>query len=195
VAEPIRGIGRSILWRRLDSPGHDAATIREGPDGAEIRGMAVFQDEAGPTALHYLVRCDAEWRTTEAIVEGWSGERPVNLRFRRDRAGDWTLNAASCPAVAGCVDLDLNFTPATNLLPLRRLNLALGQSAEVRSAWLQWPAALLRPLVQRYAHRSNAEYDYSADLPGEARFEAVLRVDPIGWVLDYADLWQAEVPA
>jgi hypothetical protein len=185
---------KRILWRRLDSPGHDAATLREGPDGAEIRGMAVFQDEAGPAALHYLVRCDAEWRTTEALVEGWSGERLVNLRFQRNRAGDWTLNAVPCPAVAGCVDLDLNFTPATNLLPLRRLNLTPGQSAEVRSAWLQWPAAVLTQLVQRYARRSVAEYDYSADVPGASTFDAVLRVDPVGWVLGYADLWQAEMP-
>jgi hypothetical protein len=36
------------------------------------------------------------------------------------------------------------------------------------------------------------EYDYEADLPGTARFAGVLRVEPNGWVLDYAGLWQAE---
>jgi hypothetical protein len=94
--------------------------------------------------------------------------------------------------VAGCVDLDLSFTPATNLLPLRRLDLAVDQAAEVRSAWLEWPAAVLTPLIQRYARRSVAEYDYEADLPGTAKFVGLLRVEPRGWVLDYADLWQAE---
>jgi uncharacterized protein len=182
----------SILWRRLDLPGHDAASLRETDGGMELRGMAVFRDEGGPTALRYRVQCDAEWRTTEASVDGWCGARPVELRIRRSHAGNWTLNGVPCPAVAGCIDLDLNFTPATNLLPLRRLDLALNQAAEVRSAWLEWPAAVLTPLVQRYARGSVTEYDYEADLPGTAKFVGVLRVEPGGWVLDYAALWQAE---
>ena len=173
-------------------PGHDAAAFREMEAGAELRGMAVFQDEGGPTALHYTVRCDAGWRTTEGTVHGWCGSRPVELRMVRSSSGTWTLNGAPCPAVAGCADLDLNFTPATNLLPLRRLDLAVGQAAEVRSAWLEWPAAVLTPLVQRYARRSATEYDYEADLPGADKFVAVLRVEPGGWVVDYAGLWQAE---
>lgn len=183
---------RAILWRRLDLPGHDAATLRETGDGAHLRGMAVFQDESGPTALRYSVRCDAEWLTTEGTVEGWCGSRPVELRLVRSRAGDWTMNGVACPAVAGCADLDLNFTPATNLMPLRRLNLPLGRTAEVRSAWLEWPASILRPLTQRYTRRSATEYHYEADLPGADKFVGVLQVEPGGWVLDYAGLWRAE---
>jgi uncharacterized protein len=188
----FRPVGSSILWRRVDLPGHDAASLRQTEGGAELQGMAVFLDEVGPTALHYIVRCDAKWRTTEATVKGWRNDRPVELRIVRSRVGDWTLNGVPAPAVAGYVDLDLSFTPATNLLPLRRLDLAVGQSAEVRSAWLEWPAAVLTSLVQRYARRSAAEYDYEADLPGNAKFVTVLRVEPGGWVVEYAELWQAE---
>lgn len=188
-------VGRdmSILWRRLDVPGHDVATLQDRRSGLELRGAAVFHDQGGPTALNYRVRCDAEWRTTEATVDGWDGARSVQLGLVRVPSGDWTLNDVHCPDVHGCVDLDLSFTPATNLLPLRRLDLAVGQAAEVRSAWLEWPAGILTPLVQRYARRSAAEYDYEADLPGTTRFAGVLRVDPRGWVLDYAGLWTAEV--
>ncbi|MBA2457473.1 MAG: putative glycolipid-binding domain-containing protein [Gemmatimonadales bacterium] len=182
----------SILWRRLDVPGHDAATLLDRPNGLELRGMAVFQEEAVATALDYRVRCDSQWRTTEGTVDGWQGTRSVELRLRRDSSGGWTLNGVRCPEVQGCVDLDLSFTPATNLLPLRRLDLSVGQRAEVRSAWLQWPAGILTPLVQRYARRSVAEYEYEADLPGTTRFAGVLRVEPRGWVLDYASLWTAE---
>lgn len=185
---------KPILWRRLDMPGHDTAGLRQAAGGAELRGMAVFQDEAGPAALHYSVRCDAEWRTIEGTVAGWGGAGPVELRLARSPGGDWTLNGAACPQVAGCIDLDLSFTPATNLLPLRRLNLPVGQEAQVRSAWLEWPRAVLTPLTQRYKRRSATEYNYEADLPGAARFESVLRVDPNGWVLDYGGLWQAENP-
>src|SRR3990170_8729249 len=79
----------NVLWRRLDLPGHDAATFREMEGGAELRGMAVFQDEGGPTALHYTVRCDAGCRTTEGTVHGWSGARPVDLRMVRSTSGAW----------------------------------------------------------------------------------------------------------
>jgi hypothetical protein len=180
-----------ILWRRLDLPGHDAASLQLGTDGAVLSGMAVFQ-EGSPTALAYVVHAGRDWQTTEAHVWGWRGREAKDLRLRRDRAGTWTLNDVPCPAVQGCLDLDLSFTPATNLLPLRRLALALGQSAEVRSAWLEWPEVRLTPLVQRYLRRGETEYEYEADLPGAEQFRAMLRVQAEGWVLDYAGLWRAE---
>jgi hypothetical protein len=180
-----------ILWRRLDQPGHDAATIELGTDGAVLSGMAAFH-EGGPTALAYVVNTGSSWVTTEGHVWGWRGREPIDLRLERDDAGTWTLNDARCPAVQGCIDLDLAFTPATNLLPLCRLALAVGQSAEVRSAWLEWPEIRLTPLVQRYDRRTETEYDYESDLPGGELFRGVLRVQPDGWVIDYAGLWQAE---
>ena len=189
---PPLEVVRPILWRRLDLPGHDAASLRAIENGMEIRGMAVFHEEGNPTALHYSVRSDTEWRTIEATVDGWCGDRAIELRMQRARDGSWRLNGAPCPAVTGCLDIDLNFTPTTNLLPLRRLDLEVGQRAEVRSAWLEWPSAVLLPLTQRYARRSVTEYDYEADLPGAPKFVAVLRVEPRGWVLDYGDLWRAE---
>jgi hypothetical protein len=180
-----------ILWRRLDLPGHDAASIRISGEGTVLSGMAVFQ-EGAPTALGYVVHADREWRTTEARVRGWYGWESIDLRLRRDDAGTWTVNDVICPGVEGCIELDLSFTPATNLLPLRRLALAVGRSAEVRSAWLEWPGVQLTPLVQRYSRRSEYDYEYESDLPGGELFRSTLRVQPEGWVLDYAGLWRAE---
>ena len=180
-----------ILWRRLDLPGHDTASLQINAEGAVLSGMAVFQ-EGAPTALAYVVHVDRDWQTSEAHVRGWRGREAIGLRLRRDRAGTWTLNDVPSPAVQGCIDLDLSFTPATNLLPLRRLTLGPGQSAEVRSAWLEWPEVRLTPLVQRYRRRGETEYEYEADLPGVEQFRGKLRVQPEGWVLDYAGLWQAE---
>ena len=160
-------------------------------EGAVLSGMAAFQ-EGAPTALAYVVHVDREWKTTEGHVWGWRGREPIDLRLARDRAGTWTLNDEPCAEVEGCIDLDLSFTPATNLLPLRRLSLGVGQSAEVRSAWLEWPGVRLTELVQRYSRRSETEYDYESDLPGGELFRSVLRVQPGGWVVDYAGLWQAE---
>jgi uncharacterized protein len=156
-----------------------------------LSGMAVFQ-EREPTALAYVVHADNAWKTTDARVWGWHGRKAIELRLHRDDAGTWTLNGAACPAVEGCLDLDLSFTPATNLLPLRRLSLGVGQTAEVRSAWLGWPDMRLTKLVQRYTRRTETEYDYESDLPGSELFRSSLRVQPEGWVVDYGRVWRAE---
>jgi hypothetical protein len=49
------------------------------------------------------------------------------LAFPPDLEG----NGAAVSAVEGCIDIDLKYSPSTNLLPIRRLNLAIGESAEV----------------------------------------------------------------
>ena len=184
-----------IIWRRLDVPGHDTATLRLGAAGAVLSGMAVFREHA-PTGLSYAVHADLSWQTCAARIRGWHGTAAIDLHLHREAGNSWTLNHVPCPAVDGCVDLDLSFTPATNLLALRRLALAPGQAAELRATWLEWPDVRLTPLVQRYFRHSPTEYGYEADLPGGTCFRALLRVQPRGWVLDYASLWRAEgVPA
>jgi uncharacterized protein len=188
---PLSAAAAPILWRRLDVPGHDAASLQMDEEGAVLSGMAAFHERA-PTALAYVVQVDREWKTTEGHVWGWRGLDAIDLRLHRDNDGTWTLNDELSPEVQGCMDLDLSFTPATNLLPLRRLALRIGQSAEVRSAWLEWPEVRLTPLVQRYARRSDTEYDYESDLPGGELFRSTLRVQPEGWVLDYGGLWRVE---
>ncbi len=188
---PLSTAAAPILWRRLDLPGHDAASVQMDDEGAVLSGMAAFH-EGAPTALAYVVHVDREWKTTEGHVWGWRGHDAIDLRFHRDSAGTWTLNDELSPEVQGCMDLDLSFTPATNLLPLRRLSLRIGHSAEVRSAWLEWPEVRLTPLVQRYARRTDTDYDYESDLPDSEVFRSTLIVQPGGWVLDYGGLWLAE---
>jgi hypothetical protein len=77
-------------------------------------------------------------------------------------------------------------TPATNLLALRRLSLAVDQEAEVTAAWLTHPDFALTPLRQRYRRTSQAEYAYTA--PDHA-FAGALTVNGQGFVLDYPGLW------
>ncbi|MCY1380818.1 putative glycolipid-binding protein [compost metagenome] len=88
-----------------------------------------------------------------------------------------------------CVDLDLGFTPATNLLQLRRLNLAPGESADAPAAWVDIEDGGLSELMQRYERRGEGTYAYEAK-----RFDyaEVLGVTADGFVSDYPRLWRAE---
>ena len=85
----------------------------------------------------------------------------------------------------------VSFSLATNLLPIRRLALPVGQTALVRAAWLRFPECRLEPLDQRYHRVDTAQYRYESGAGGEA-FRAELRVTPAGFVAEYSGLWVAE---
>src|SRR5712664_99467 len=75
-----------------------------------------------------------------------ASRRPASQVLRRVRLILWWMLQAfgavrekSCPHSANVCDIDLAVTPATNTLPIRRLNLEVGQSQEVTAAWLKFP--------------------------------------------------------
>jgi hypothetical protein len=179
----------TILWRRLDQPGHESARLSRRAYGWQLSGTAVFAHEGQPCRLDYEVVCDAAWRTVSGMVAGWVGSRAVEIAIAVDAAGSWWLNGKECPEVAGCTDLDLNFSPSTNLLPIRRLNLADGAQAEVRAAWLRFPGFTLEPLAQVYRRIDAGTYRYES---AGGRFSAELQVNAAGFVTRYASFWQAE---
>jgi hypothetical protein len=178
----------TILWRCLDEPGHDSARLER--HGAEwyLSGTAVFVHQGAPCRLAYHVVCDAEWRTVSARVRGWVGSDEVSLDIAPDASGSWTLNGQAVAGVRGCIDVDLNFTPCTNLLPIRRLALEIGQEAPVRAAWLRFPDFTLEPLEQRYHRVAESRYAYESG----GDFTAELAVDASGFVTRYGNLWEAE---
>jgi len=45
----------SILWRRLDRPGHEAARITAEQSAWRLTGCAVFEDEGKPCRLEYSI--------------------------------------------------------------------------------------------------------------------------------------------
>jgi hypothetical protein len=178
----------AVFWRRLDGEGHDACRLIPCADGWRLAGTAVFQEPGQPPAcLSYEVDCDAQWCTRQGAVRGWVGELEVNCRVHRKPDGGWTFNGQAMPALAGCLDLDLGFTPATNLFQLQRMALAVGQSAEVPVAWLDAGGTTLALLAQRYERRSTATYWYEAPRFG---YQALLEFDEAGFARDYPGLWR-----
>jgi hypothetical protein len=180
----------STLWRRLDAPGHDACRLRQIEHGWELAGTAVFLHGGEAAQLTYEVLCDAGWVTQHGFVEGWIGSRPVLFRIARTPDGKWILNNTFVPGLEACLDLDLAFTPATNLLQLRRVALTVGQSADVSVAWLDPSTGDFNCLDQRYERRDAESYWYQAPRFGYA---ALLEVAETGFVRRYPDLWEAQV--
>lgn len=179
----------AAIWRRLDTPGHDAARLAPGRDGWVLEGAAVFLHVGLACSLRYSVETDERWHTRRARVAGWAGPEPVDARIEVGEGERWSLDGAPQPALDGCIDVDLAFTPATNTLPLRRLGLAVGSSRPVTAAWLRFPELVLEPLDQVYSRESPETYRYASS---GGSFQALLSVDREGLVVRYPGSWQRE---
>src|SRR5690349_10023689 len=125
----------TILWRGLAFPGHESCGLFSHGKDWHLQGTAVFSHEEQPCRLSYHVICDRRWRTRSAHVDGWLKTTPIDISIKTDGSGTWWLNEVEQPDVAGCTDIDLNFSPSTNLLPIRRLGLSIGEAADVKAAW------------------------------------------------------------
>ncbi|TIV95157.1 MAG: hypothetical protein E5V74_22385, partial [Mesorhizobium sp.] len=175
-------IKTSILWRRLDQEGHDACLLCAGESGWSLKGHALFLHDGKPCSLAYVVECDAGWRTRAARVDGFVALQELRFEIERRADGQWLLNGKGQAEAAGLVDVDLGFTPATNLLPIRRLDHGPAKTTHAPAAYLAFPQLELVRLDQTYRRLDESRYAYAASAFG---YEAVLTVSSAGFVLDY----------
>jgi len=190
VPTRIEGMkNQTILWRRLDRVGHEFACLYAANSIWTLAGTAIFVHDRQPGYLDYKILCDRAWRTISTKVTGWLGDKAIEIDISVDEGKRWLLNGAECEAVAGCTDIDLNFSPSTNLLPIRRLDLKIGAVAEVRAAWLRFPGFSLEPLDQRYSRLDEETYRYES---AGGAFVTDLKVNSVGFVTKYPEFCQAE---
>jgi hypothetical protein len=181
----------TIVWRRLelDHPGHEFCRLSLQNSTWHLSGTAVFAHDQQPCRLDYVLICSLKWETEFGAISGWIGTKAVSIDISVDPSRRWRLNGQEYPEVAGCIDLDLAFSPSTNMLPIRRLGLAIGQEAEVRAAWLRFPSFTLEPLEQIYRRLDASTYRYQI---AGGSFVAELQVNASGFVTLYPNLWQVE---
>ncbi|MEP6999326.1 MAG: putative glycolipid-binding domain-containing protein [bacterium] len=179
----------TILWRRVDMPGHEVAELTATTAGFRLSGVAAFAYENMPCRMEYVIRCDALWRTKSLHLQGHVGAALASLNLARSTDDSWMANDTPMPHLLGCVDVDLGFSPSTNLLPIRRLRLAVGAQASVRAAWVRFPELKLEVLEQTYAHTSELSYTYES---AAGTFRRDLSTNASGFVVEYPDYWAAE---
>jgi hypothetical protein len=138
--------------------------------------------------LRYRVTCGSRWETQDAIVAGTLGKKIVRAEITRSK-DHWLLNDEPQLAASGHYDLDLSFTPATNILPIKRLALGNGVETEVSAAWLRFPSMTIATLHQTYRRLGRAEYAYTAF---GGKFKRKLSLRSSGLVKSYPGLWVAE---
>ena len=98
----------------------------------------------------------------------------------------WRSLGRELPDLHSCEDVDLALTPATNTLPIRRLDVRVGGTASVVAAWVKFPDLTVQPLSQRYTRLAMTTYRYESN----TGFSAEIAVDDLGLVTAYPGGWE-----
>ena len=174
-----------MLWRREDEFATELCTLLQIGSGFALRGTVLDASEGGHGRIDYDVRVDRQWRTRAVKVDVERAGEQLRLRLRGDGRGAWWRDDQPVSLPHECVDVDLSFTPATNTLPIRRLQLAAGERAETRALWVL-PRFALKPIEQSYERLDGDVYRYRS-----ATTTAVLVLDEQQLVRMYEGLWHA----
>ncbi len=174
----------SLLWQRLETPSLERFTLESREDGFVLEGTVVLELAVQPASVLYRIVADKGWATRTVSVSLTYGDQEAGLELRVDNEQRWWQGEHERTELRGLSDVDLSVTPATNTLPLRRLKLDVGKSAEVTAAWVKFPGLALEPLPQRYTRLSERHYRYESGT-AFADFSADLTVDDEIVVVDY----------
>ena len=182
---------RTVTWLSSDWNGQETCTLSQFSDGWQLAGRAIGEAESQPVSVDYAISTDQAWQTRRVSVS-MSTEHPQSHQqcvLARDDQGRWSAQGEDCPpldAIQGLHDIDIQITPASNSLPINRLNLAIGESSEVTAAWVRIPEFVLEPLRQRYTRTAEGAYAYASN---DGDFTATLQVDDLGLVTTYDPGW------
>ena len=156
----------AIRWRDWSGRGLEHVELRSTPNGMDVESVVIAGAESGGFAATCTLKLDPDWRVREAHLAVLGGGS-VHL--------------------GGTEYVDLTATPLTNTLPIRRLALAVGQSAEIDVTYVSFPELTVTQERQRYTCLSKHEYRFESLYGG---FVRDITVDAEGFVVTYPGLFQ-----
>ena len=184
VADELK---RAAVWKNLTLNGTDYCALWQTAEGWALKGTVVgVLEDRRPVLATYEVHCDEEWHTHRVQVERTIGNDVKALSLRVESRGVWRSSGRELHDLSGCEDVDLALTPATNTLPIRRLNLQIGRTASVVAAWVKVPDLEIQALPQRYTRLTKNTYRYESN----TGFSAEIAVDDLGLVTAYPGGWE-----
>ncbi|HEX9096152.1 MAG TPA: putative glycolipid-binding domain-containing protein [Candidatus Dormibacteraeota bacterium] len=176
---------RWILWQGLIGPSMERFVAARSENGFQLSGLILQAHHDAPYVVRYSIEVDDAW-CTRAVQVDVENDGQHRVALAADGAGNWSRNTEPLIALDGCLDVDLEWSPSTNTLPIRRLGLAVGEARVVAAAWVRLPSLEVERLDQSYERLDDNRYRYRS-----GRFTADLAVDSDGIVLQYGVNWEA----
>ena len=137
--------GYTARWQTWDDDAIEVLTLRWENEGWTASG------EVGRERIHYVIRLSPTWQVRQFLLFRDLDE--PDLWLATDGHARWgEMNGAHRPELDGCHDIDLACTPFTNTLPIRRLPLHPGDSAELAVISVDVETLAVAPTVKRYHH-------------------------------------------
>lgn len=182
---------RTVVWEARQWTGMEYLQVAHRGHAIIASGTVIMVEDNLPLRIPYVIRCNLSWAVRQVSVDVENTAR-IGQQLSADGKGHWTSAPGHVlTALNGCIDVDIAATPFTNTLPIRRLALQPGQSAEIKVAHISIPELSIGPAMQRYtcleARPEGGRYRYENMASG---FTAELTVDADGLVIDYAELWK-----
>jgi uncharacterized protein len=182
-------VSRSIVarWEDWSGDGLQHLVLREGPEKVVAEAVVLGMAEERPFAARFRIVCDGAWRVRSAEA-GLVGD-DQRIALAGDGAGHWRDGAGRpLPELDGAIDVDVSVTPFTNTLPIRRLELRAGQSADLRVAYIRLPECEVTADPQRYVClEPRRRYRYESL---DSDFVREIEVDEDGLVVVYPGLFR-----
>lgn len=183
-----------VIWTALDTEGYEHVRIDEGhPEWNVFDSMFVRAHEERVLRGGYTLICDKDFRTLEIrfMVEQQPGNM-VAMHLIASGDGRWTdAEGRPMSALDGCIDVDIQWSPLTNMLPIRRLKLRPGQEQMIRVVYFPLPGLELAPWEQAYTGVTNDTVRYASVT---SNFQRDITVDDDGFVIEYPGLFRREWP-
>ncbi|WP_141582226.1 putative glycolipid-binding domain-containing protein [Actinomadura sp. WMMA1423] len=165
--------------------GFEVLEIARSGAGWRLHGTTAAVEDGVPWTVDYVIEVDERWHTRGARVAHLLGGGPGEVTVQRTGEGRWTVDDRYVPELDGCLDVDLESSAMTNALPVHRLGLPVGRTADVPAVYVRAADLTVDRLEQTYTRAGDTAYDYAAPA---FDFTARLLYDDSGFVLEYPGL-------
>jgi hypothetical protein len=171
--------GHAVRWSTWNGEHHDTVSIRWENEGFTISGASTRE------AVEYVLRVSPTWQVRQFIL--FRDLEEPDLWLATDGAGRWgEMNGAHRTELDGCYDIHLGCTPFTATLPIRRLPLLDGHTAELPVVQIDTDTLEVEPITVRYTRIDALHWRIEHPASGQqAEIDVEVEVDEHGVVVDY----------
>src|SRR5262249_41082704 len=174
-------------WQDWSGDGMQHLVLRMQSNVIVAEGIVVASQGGRAFGATYRIESDLDWRVRMTCVRLIGIDTAIELAS--DGAGRWRDgDQFARPDLDAAIDVDLSATPFTNTLPIRRLDLTEGQSADIRAVYVRLPELTVTIDPQRYTClRRGRQYRYES-LASD--FVRDIDIDSDGLVVAYPGLFR-----
>ena len=193
------------MWTKDDRSGAEQCELTIGSGGLAARSVAIGLAPV-PYRLDLELTTGADWVTQRLSLTALGDRWTRMLVLERNAAGVWagsrSTDGSGPPGVGDSgrddavepenipshvLDVDVQWSPVTNIMPVRRLGLdRAGAAGTFTMAWVSVPSLTVTVDEQHYTLLGVDDGDVCARFDsGDGFFTAVIRCDPDGVPLDY----------